>query len=521
MTGTVQPSPTQGPVRSLWSIREDSFVETEGDESVLHTRWGDMQITSDDKLVHELLRRMSLGPIALENVLPDAPGPDGDLRRARLMLLLQRIHSVVIRSLALQDADQPLLSAVPIARAASFTPVLLRPDRPLRLSRFASLRTGTEGLVLESSLSLYRVVFHRPEALWVVAALGRATTLAAAAPLVPLPAEVVRDIAAHLASTGMVVLAEPGGPETGGPETDGAEPVFAEDADPGLATWSGEELLQHTRSRLGRHDHEFGATYRHLGVLPPEPALKPVPDGARIPLHRPGPDEPPSADPPLGAVMEARRSVRRHGSRPIPLHSLGAFLHRVARVRELSPADGADPSYYQTSSRPYPSGGAAYELEFYVTVGQCAGLAPGIYYYDPHGHQLVLVEEQPAIVDAMLLDAQVSADMDLRPQVLITLTSRFQRLSWKYSSMWYALTLKHVGAVQQSMYLVATALGLAPCALGSGDIEASAQAFRLDWHRESSVGEFILGSLPDTADGTGQSGRGDAAATTVSDGVFA
>jgi SagB-type dehydrogenase family enzyme len=109
----------------------------------------------------------------------------------------------------------------------------------------------------------------------------------------------------------------------------------------------------------------------------------------------------------------------------------------------------------------------------------------------------VLVEQRAGTVDAMLLDAQLSADMDHPPQVLITLTARFQRLSWKYSAMWYALTLKHVGVVQQTMYLVATAHGLAPCALGAGDIEASSKAFRLDWLQESSVGEFVLGSLPE------------------------
>jgi len=46
------------------------------------------------------------------------------------------------------------------------------------------------------------------------------------------------------------------------------------------------------------------------------------------------------------------------------------------------------------------------------------------------------------------------------------------------------------------MYLVATAMGLAPCALGSGDTELFAKATGLDRLAEASVGEFMLGSRP-------------------------
>jgi hypothetical protein len=46
------------------------------------------------------------------------------------------------------------------------------------------------------------------------------------------------------------------------------------------------------------------------------------------------------------------------------------------------------------------------------------------------------------------------------------------------------------------MYLVATAMRLAPCALGSGDADLAARALGLDYLRESSVGDFLLGSRP-------------------------
>ena len=44
------------------------------------------------------------------------------------------------------------------------------------------------------------------------------------------------------------------------------------------------------------------------------------------------------------------------------------------------------------------------------------------------------------------------------------------------------------------MYLTATAMELAPCAIGTGDSDLFARASGLDYYEETSVGEFALGS---------------------------
>jgi SagB-type dehydrogenase family enzyme len=95
-----------------------------------------------------------------------------------------------------------------------------------------------------------------------------------------------------------------------------------------------------------------------------------------------------------------------------------------------------------------------------------------------------------------LRDAQASAGLAQQPPLLITLASRFQRRSWKYAAIAYANTLKNVGVLHQTMYLVATAMGLAPCALGWGDADLFAAAAGTGYYAESSVGEFLLGSAP-------------------------
>jgi oxazoline/thiazoline dehydrogenase len=79
-------------------------------------------------------------------------------------------------------------------------------------------------------------------------------------------------------------------------------------------------------------------------------------------------------------------------------------------------------------------------------------------------------------------------------QVLIILAARYPRLAWKYESIAYALILKHVGVLYQTMYLAATAMGLGPCAVGGGNADAFARAAGTVYAAETSVGEFLLGS---------------------------
>lgn len=128
-------------------------------------------------------------------------------------------------------------------------------------------------------------------------------------------------------------------------------------------------------------------------------------------------------------------------------------------------------------------------------VPACEGLSLGLYHYDGIHHCLNGVCGRTAEVEHLLADAATSADIPTeRVQVLRILAARFQRLAWKYASIAYALILKHVGVVYQSMYLTATAMDLAPCALGGGNADLFARAAGTDYYEETSVGEFLLGS---------------------------
>jgi SagB-type dehydrogenase family enzyme len=178
------------------------------------------------------------------------------------------------------------------------------------------------------------------------------------------------------------------------------------------------------------------------------------------------------------------------------LAELATLLQTAARVRAkwTAPSDmgeeGPEVSY---ASRPYPSGGAAYELELYLAVNQCEGLARGFYHYDAERHALTPIETRTHDLDAQLSDAEFAIGASGAPQIVITIAARFGRVSWKYSSVAYSLILKDVGVLTQTLYLAATDMGLGGCAIGTTNIDRFARMTGLEFSTEGPVGQFALG----------------------------
>lgn len=377
------------------------------------------------------------------------------------------------------ETGTPLATLMPISPYFKHKWATIQTDQPYRMSRFAYLRRDEDGYTyLESPLSHARIRLEHPLAASSIYRLGKAIT-----PLEltqTLPAEERGNVLGLLALLVMGDFASSTTPEG----------QLITENDEAFMQWEFHDLLFHSRSRVGRHDNELGGTYRFLSQIPPQPAMKQTEWPVTIPLFQPDMDKLRTTDPGLTAVLEERTSIREYGERPITAAQLGEFLYRVARVKEVY-SEGEAGEY---TKRPYPSAGASYEIEFYLTIEQCEGLAPGFYWYNPLNHTLSFIHEANKETEQMLFDANQSMSGSDHPQVLITLAARFQRVSWKYQSLAYSLILKDVGVLYTTMYLVATAMHLAPCALGAGDSDIFSKLSGTDYLKETSVGEFMLGS---------------------------
>jgi SagB-type dehydrogenase family enzyme len=408
--------------------------------------------------------------------------PEADL--GRLTEELVRMLSRSFLRLSCVAAGAELMRATATSPLIGFDLAQPPPAGPVCLSRFAYTRRLDRTVLLESPVSHVSVEVLDPALGALVFGLATPSRMDEMPGRLPgYPPEAVRTATAFLLGLGLLVDVDASGRP-------------ADETQPHLAQREFHDVLAHAAGRRGLTDRPLGGTFRFESVLPPQPAIRPLPDGPRVPLPQCDIDHLAVQDPPLTRVMESRRSIRKHGSTPITATQLGEFLYRVARVKKVHGVDEAAGTKYETSHRTYPAGGACYDLELYVTTRTAAGLAPGIYHYDPAGHQLTLVCNSPELVRRMLLEGCMSAAVMHEPQVLITLASRFARLSWKYEGIAYAITLKNVGVLYEAMYLVATAMGLAPCALGGGDAALFSTATGLDPMVESSVGEFLLGTMP-------------------------
>jgi SagB-type dehydrogenase family enzyme len=273
---------------------------------------------------------------------------------------------------------------------------------------------------------------------------------------------------------------------------DGLRPTEGDD---NLVLWDFHDLLFHTHSTEGRQANPLGGLYPYAGAIAPPPAVRPRWPGKKIDLRELAAAS--ETISPVATLLHERHSTRDFDDRqPITLTELSRFLDHTARVQSkwkggLDLGDGGPVLEY--TSRPYPSGGSAYELELYLAVGNCEGLARGFYHYDADRHALVPIGARMQDLDAMLSAAQFAMDAAGAPQILITMAARFSRISWKYSSIAYSLILKDIGVLLQTFYMMATDMGLGGCAIGSTNIDLFAKMTGIEFHVEGPVGLFAIG----------------------------
>jgi SagB-type dehydrogenase family enzyme len=489
--------------RRLVCFREDVALERHDADLLIAHRWGSHPVPDVPAGLLRALDRLTFGPTRPANVvdLVISAADDPAAALALLYKLLDRLQCLLVHSVEIDSATA--VELVPIAASARLDIGRVGPIRLsgagldiarladadlVRLSRFAYLHQVDGALELESPLSDYRARLLDPRLATLVASAAQPCRVGdLCGPAVLPDGRGARPVLELLVAGGLLTLVDP---------DESAQPAARARRDR-LRQWDFHDLLFHTRSRSGRHDEESGATFTFLGELEPEGPVRELPPGPQVPLPIPDLAAVRAAEPGLTSTLETRRTVREPGAQPLDLAQLGELLYRSARTRAVRRSEQHWRLPYHGVDKPYPAFVGAGELDVWLTVHRCTDLAGGIYYYDPVGHRLVLVNSAQSDVDALLGGATVASGATTPPDVLLTVTARFQRLGWAYRGISYATTLKHVGVFYQTLYLVCTAMGLAPCGLAVGDIELAARALRLDWTREGSVGEFMVSAASD------------------------
>jgi SagB-type dehydrogenase family enzyme len=459
------------------SLKQNTRIEVKGEDGLLFSNQGNFflieNLRSSTLTALELLEdhkytKTELGSIAFEE--------EGYNGLNHFNLNLGRLEKAGYLAYTLVEENIALCSYEQMTDAAVFCTDQI--SQRFRLSKFAFIRREGESFLLESGLGQARILIYDQSILRLTSLLSTFTTMEEL------------DGEQHINESTLeafITLLHTG---------DFLEFESVVNMPSQEELWSFHDLLFHTRTRYGRHHYNLGATYRFINRIPPKKPSKGEADVLKE-VYLPIPDtEEMHLSQSLDHCIEQRHSTRTF--KGLDLRLLSILLYRCLRIKGsrayLVANVAGDTAEIETLSAPYPSGGSMYELIFYITIYECEGLEPGFYQYNAFEHKLYLLQHKNKDTDIMMWYARACIGSEQLPPAVITFAADFERMFWKYENMAYAAILKNVGAVFQTLYLVATDLGLGACAIGNGNIETFGRLTKKMVLQESSVGEFILGN---------------------------
>jgi putative peptide maturation dehydrogenase len=178
------------------------------------------------------------------------------------------------------------------------------------------------------------------------------------------------------------------------------------------------------------------------------------------------------------------RAFRRE--QPLSQRAFALLLYYVYGCHGYAPLTNTCVAVKRTS----PSGGGLHPIEVYPLVRNVDGIDPGLYHYNLQNHSLELIESLSDDLASELANQFTAGQVYPKDaHALLIMTARFYRNHWKYrkNSRTYGVILMDAGHLSQTLYLVATDLGLGAfvtAAINGIDIEAR---LGIDGYRESAI----------------------------------
>lgn len=155
----------------------------------------------------------------------------------------------------------------------------------------------------------------------------------------------------------------------------------------------------------------------------------------------------------LEETLLERRSVRDYAPGSLRLEEVSQLLWAAQGVTA------------EWGGRTAPSAGALYPLETYLVVGNVESLSPGVYKYNPEGHELVKVRDGD--VREQLAVASYGQTCVKEGAISIVIAAVYERTTGKYGERGVRYVHMEAGHAAQNIYLQATALDLGMVTVGA------------------------------------------------------
>ncbi|MGQ0776861.1 MAG: SagB family peptide dehydrogenase [Pseudonocardiales bacterium] len=184
-------------------------------------------------------------------------------------------------------------------------------------------------------------------------------------------------------------------------------------------------------------------------------AAEPSGDVASGDLALPAPAWPAAS---LPDILRRRRSRYAFARRPLDVEVIGSLLGGALGVSRRIPAYG-DPEHPLGVA---PCSGGLGAVHAYLVAARVTGIAPGVYRYRTSTHTLRPV---PGAAPEELAQAYEQPEFAERAAASLLLTVELGRAVVRYGARHYRVLHIDAGIATQNLYLVATALDLACCAV--------------------------------------------------------
>lgn len=180
----------------------------------------------------------------------------------------------------------------------------------------------------------------------------------------------------------------------------------------------------------------------------------------------------------LHEAISTRRSLRSYAGQDLSAEELSFLLWASSWARDFRSNEKMEITF-----RNVPSAGARHPLETYVNVHRVTGIKPGLYYYHPIKHCLVLLDASQEI-SKKIYEASMRQEMVKTSAVNFILSAVPYRTAWRYGQRGYRYLYLDAGHVGQNIHLAAEAIGAGACMIGAYLDEAMNAAIGADGTEE-------------------------------------
>lgn len=228
--------------------------------------------------------------------------------------------------------------------------------------------------------------------------------------------------------------------------------------------------------RLTRYIYERESD-QTLGIPRPD-AIK-ARSGEIIPLPATGTLKMPEM--PLAKAIEQRRSLRKYSAVPLKQEELSFLLWASSWARDFRSTE-----HIELTFRNVPSAGSRHPLETFLDIRRVEGIKPGLYYYHPVKHCLVLDNNSPEIA-AKIHEGCMFQEMIPQAAVNFIFSAVPYRTVWRYGQRGYRYLYLDAGHIGQNIHLAAEAIDAGACMIGAFLDEVMNEALGLD-----GIEEFVI-----------------------------